>query len=207
MSQVTPEREVAFAVLRRTFERDEYTEVAFRDEVEARRLTGRGRAQAQRLAFGSVQRRGSADAIVTSFMKRQGRRPDPAVAAALRLGIFELLFADATPDHAAVDQAVSLVRQAGAGHAAGFTNALLRRTLRERGEVLARLADDSTPAKAAVAHSFPDWLARLWWEELGPERARSLMAGKPLEPASCLLQGDGWWLSSEVINPEAKSPD
>jgi len=186
VSQVTPEREVAFAVLRRTFERDEYTEVAFRDEVEARRLTGRGRAQAQRLAFGSVQRRGSADAIVTSFLKRQGRRPDPAVAAALRLGIFELLFADATPDHAAVDQAVSLVRQAGAGHAAGFTNALLRRTLRERGEVLARLADDSTPAKAAVAHSFPDWLARLWWEELGPERARSLMARANRPTERCL---------------------
>lgn len=176
MSKVTPEREVAYAVLRRTFEEDEYTEAAFREEAGARNLAGRSRAQAQRLSFGAVQRRGSTDAIVSSFMKQKGRRPDPAVSAALRLGIYEILFADATPDHAAVDQAVSLVRSAGADYAAGFTNALLRRTLRERDAVLARLADDSTPEKASVAHSFPDWLARLWWEELGPERARALMA-------------------------------
>ena len=36
---------------------------------------------------------------------------------ALRLGLYELLFADATPDHAAVDQAVELVKGAGAAHA------------------------------------------------------------------------------------------
>lgn len=176
MSRVTPEREAAFAVLRRTFEREEHTETAFREEAASRGLAGRSRAQAQRLAYGAVQRRGTTDWVVASFMKQKSRRPDPAVAAALRLGIFELLFADATPDHAAVDQAVSLVRQAGADHAAGFTNALLRRTLREREAVLARLADDSTPEKAAVAHSFPDWLVRLWWEELGADQARSLMA-------------------------------
>ena len=185
MSRVTPEREVAFAVLRRTFEQEEHTEAAFRDEVAKRELAGRSRAQAQRLAYGAVQRRGTADWVVASFMKRKSRRPDPPVAAALRLGIFELLFADGTPDHAAVDQAVSLVRQAGADHAAGFANALLRRTLRERDQLLARLSDDSTAEKAAVAHSFPDWLARFWWEELGEERARSLMAAanRPSERA------------------------
>ncbi|MBN8867273.1 MAG: hypothetical protein J0H98_06940 [Solirubrobacterales bacterium] len=185
MSRVTPEREAAFAVLRRTFERDEHTEAAFREEVESRGLSGRSRAQAQRLAYGAVQRRGSSDAIVASFVKKKGQRPVPAAAAALRLGVFELLFADATPDHAAVDQAVSLTRAAGADHAAGFVNALLRRTLRERDAVLTRLGDDSTPEKAAVAHSFPDWLAKLWWAELGPDRARALMAAanRPSERA------------------------
>jgi 16S rRNA (cytosine967-C5)-methyltransferase len=185
VSRVTPEREVAFAVLRRTFEHDEHTEAAFRDEIEKLELTGRSRAQAQRLAYGAVHRRGTTDWVVSSFMKQKARRPDPPVAAALRLGIFELLFADGTPDHAAVDQAVSMVRQSGADHAAGFANALLRRTLRERDRLLVRLADDSTPEKAAIAHSMPDWLTRLWWEELGAETANSLMAAanKPSERA------------------------
>lgn len=185
MSRVTPERETAFAVLRRTFEQDEHTEAAFREEAAKRELTGRSRAQAQRLAYGAVQRCGTTDWVVASFMKQKGRRPDPAVVAALRLGIFELLFADGTPDHAAVDQAVSLVRQAGADHAAGFANALLRRTLREKDDLARRLADDSTPEAAAIAHSIPDWLARLWWDQLGPERARALMAAanQPSEKA------------------------
>lgn len=180
MSRVTDERQAAFAVLRRTFEKDEFTEVAFRDEAERRGLEGRSRAQAQRLAYGSVQRKGSSDALVHGFMKKGGRRPLPPVMAALRLGMYEILFADATPDHAAVDQAVSLVREAGADHAAGFVNAILRRTLRERDKVTARLADDSTMKAAAVAHSAPDWLVELWWKELGPERARALLAANNL---------------------------
>jgi len=176
MSQISPERQAAFSVLRRTFERDEFTEVVFREVAEEKGLTGRSRAQAQRLAYGSVQRRGSSDALIAGFMKKGGRKPLPPVMAALRLGMYELLFADATPDHAAVDQAVSLCRAAGADHAAGFVNALLRRTLREREAVMERLADDSTKKKAAVAHSAPEWLVDLWWDELGPDRARSLLA-------------------------------
>ena len=90
--------------------------------------------------------------------------------AALRLGIYELLFADGTPDHAAVDQAVELVKRAGAAHASGLVNAVLRRAARER-EALAEslLGDDSTPEAAAVAHSAPLWLAQMWWQELGAE--------------------------------------
>ncbi|MDQ2621588.1 MAG: 16S rRNA (cytosine(967)-C(5))-methyltransferase RsmB [Actinomycetota bacterium] len=185
MSEVTPERAAAYAVLRRTFEGDEYTELAFRHEAEQRELTGRSRSQAMRMAYGAVQRKGSVDAIVSGFIKKKGQRPEPAVMAALRLGVFELLFSDGTPDHAVVDQAVSLTRSAGSGHAAGFVNALLRRTLRERDRVVARLADDSTPEAAAVAHSAPKWLVDLWWEQLGPERARAVLAAanEPSEKA------------------------
>ena len=97
--------------------------------------------------------------------------------AALRLGLYELLFADATPDHAAVDQAVELTKAAGAAHASGLVNAVLRRAVRERAQLTAALlGEDSTPAAAAVAHSAPPWLAEMWWEELGPEAARAALA-------------------------------
>lgn len=175
MSQVTPERQAAYAVLRRTFEGGEFTEAAFRDEAEALGLEGRSRSQAMRMSFGAVQRKGTTDAVVAGFIRKKGQRPDPPVIAALRLGVFELLFSDGTPDHAVVDQAVSLVKGS-VPHAAGFVNALLRRTLRERDQVMARIGDDSTPEKAAVAHSAPAWLVGLWWKQLGPERARSVLA-------------------------------
>jgi 16S rRNA (cytosine967-C5)-methyltransferase len=183
---VAAPRALACEVLRETFERDGHTEVAFRAGAERLGLGGRDRAQAQRLAYGSVQRRGTADAAIERLSGRAIRLLDPPVAAALRLGLYELLFADATPDHAAVDQAVELVKIAKAGHASGFVNAILRRAAREREELTAALlADDSTPETAAVAHSAPLWLARMWWEELGAEAARSLLAAcnEPAEVA------------------------
>jgi len=185
LSDVTAERDAAYAVLRRTFEKDEYTEVAFRDEAASRAIEGRARAKAQMLAYGAVQRRGTSDAIVGGYSKKPGQRPVPEAMAALRLGLFELLFTRDGADHAIVDQAVSLTRAAGAGHAAGFVNAMLRRALREKESLVARLSDDSNPKAAAFAHSAPLWLANMWWQELGPERARTVLASanQPAERA------------------------
>lgn len=174
---ISPARRLAFETVRATFEQDAHTERAFRDRAERLAPSGRDRAQAQRLAYGAVQRGGTADAAIERLAERSVRLLDPPVLAALRLGLYELLFADGTPDHAAVGQAVELTKAAGAAHAAGLVNAVLRRAARERKDLtVALLEDDSTPEAAAVAHSAPSWLARLWWEELGAEGARSLLA-------------------------------
>jgi 16S rRNA (cytosine967-C5)-methyltransferase len=184
--RVSPARALAFATIRATFEDGAFTERAFRAEADRLALSGRDRAQAQRLAYGAVQRRGTADVAIERLAGRSTRLLDPPVLAALRLGLYELLFADATPDHAAVDQAVELVKAAGAAHAAGFANAILRRAIRERAQLTASLLeDDSTPAAAAVADSAPKWLAEMWWDELGPEAARGALAAcnEPAEVA------------------------
>ena len=188
---IAPARSLAFATIRQTFEDGAHTERAFRAGADRLDLDGRERAQAQRLAFGAVQRRGTADAAIERLAGRSTRLLDPPVLAALRLGLYELLFADGTPDHAAVDQAVELTKGAGAAHAAGLVNAVLRRATRERAQLTAALLeDDSTPEAAAIAHSAPLWLARMWWEELGPEAARSLLAVCN-EPAEVAIRANG----------------
>ncbi len=177
MSTISPARRLAFGVVRATFEDGAHTERVFRTEAEDAGLVGRERAQAQRLAYGTVQRRGTIDAGLEQLVERPLRDLDAPVLAALRLGTYELLFADATPDHAAVDQAVELTKRARAAHAAGFVNAVLRRAGREREELLeVLLGDDSTPESAATAHSAPLWLAQMWWRELGANDARALLA-------------------------------
>jgi 16S rRNA (cytosine967-C5)-methyltransferase len=186
VSQVSPARSVAYQAVRATFEDGAFTERFFRQAADERGLGGRDRAQAQRLAYGAVQRRGTCDVAIERLAERPVGRLDPPVRAALRLGLYELLFADATPDHAAVDQAVELCREARAAHAGGLVNAVLRRAARERTTLAeSLLGDDSTPERAAVAHSAPLWLARMWWEELGPRDARALLAAcnRPAEVA------------------------
>jgi 16S rRNA (cytosine967-C5)-methyltransferase len=188
---IAPSRRLAFDVVRATFEEGAYTERAFRATAEEAGLEGRERAQAQRLAYGAVQRRGTSDAAIERLAGRAVSQLDPPLRAALRLGLYELLFADATPDHAAVDQAVELVKQAGAAHAAGLVNAVLRRAARERESLASDLLDDdSSPERAAIAHSAPLWLARMWWEELGAESARSLLAAAN-DPAEVAMRVDG----------------
>jgi 16S rRNA (cytosine967-C5)-methyltransferase len=174
---IAPARRLAFETIRATFEREAHTELAFRLAADDARLDGRERAQGQRLSFGTVQRRGTVDAALERLVDRPLREIDPPVLAGLRLGLYELLFAHGTPDHAAVDQAVELVKRAGAPHASGFVNAVLRRASREREALVeALLRDDSTAESAAVKYSAPLWLAQMWWRELGPEDACALLA-------------------------------
>jgi 16S rRNA (cytosine967-C5)-methyltransferase len=180
---ITPPRRAAYEVIRRTFENDAWTDRAFTATATRMELSGRQLAQARRLAYGSVQRRATSDHLLGSLSRRKPDSIDAGALAALRLGLYELLFSDAAPDHAAVDQAVELAKagvrldgapMARARAAGGFVNAVLRAAADRREQLLATL-DDSTAEGAAVALSYPLWLARLWWAELGAEGARALM--------------------------------
>ena len=122
--------------------------------AEARDLVGRERAFARQLAFGTVQRLGTLDHHIAA-LARPVHKLDPAVAAALRLGLFQLLFLDGVPDHAAVTESVELAKSEGesrGGHR--LVNAVLRRAARER----PGLPGDATPADAAIHHSQPRWI-------------------------------------------------
>jgi 16S rRNA (cytosine967-C5)-methyltransferase len=47
--------------------------------------------------------------------------------------------------------------------------------------LLAALPEDN-PHAAALKHSYPDWIADLWWAELGPEQALALMRAQNEPP-------------------------
>jgi len=169
---VAPARACAFAVLRRVFEHDAYADRAL--TAEAAELGPRDRALAMTLVYGTVQRRGTLDHVITALSSRPPERLDGAVLAALRLGLQQILFLDGIAEHAAVHESVELAKASGPG-AAGLVNAVLRRATREGRGLLAGL-DDATPAGAAVLHSVPAWLAELWFSQRGAGEARAMLA-------------------------------
>jgi 16S rRNA (cytosine967-C5)-methyltransferase len=193
-SRVSPARRVAFTVVRGTFEDGAHTDRALRAEAARAGLEGRELAFATRLAYETVQRRRTLDAVIADLAGRDVERLDPPVLAALRLGLLQLAFLGGVADHAAVDQSVELAKAAGRGH--GLVNAVLRRAAAEgRGRVAAM--PDDTPEAAALRHSHPDWVARLWWEAIGADEARALMAANN-EPAETAVR-----VNTLVADPRA----
>jgi 16S rRNA (cytosine967-C5)-methyltransferase len=169
------------------FESGAWADRAFHAEARRYRLSPRDRALATQLAYGVVQRRLTLDHLIGAFARRPAETLDPPVLAALRLGVFQLAFLERIPPHAAVGESVELAK-ADAPAAAGLVNAVLRRAAREaRGRVAA--LPDGTPAQAALRHSYPEWIARLWFDTLGPQEARALMeAGN--RPAEAVLRAN-----------------
>ena len=171
-------REAAYRVVLRVFEDDAYADRVLRGAAEG--LDQRDRALAQRLAFGTVQRVRTLDHAITTLGKRPVRKLDPPVRAALRLGAYQLGFTEVAT-HAAVNETVELVRNARLERAVAFTNAVMRRLSEGIAPLLAQLGD-KTATEAALKHSYPDWVAELWWNELGRDDALALMAAQNEPP-------------------------
>jgi 16S rRNA (cytosine967-C5)-methyltransferase len=168
-------------VIRRVFEQGAYADRALASEAAG--LEPRDRALAMALSYGTVQRQATLDHVAEQFVRRPLDRLDAPVLAALRLGIFELLFLGGGTDYAVVNDSVELAKRA-SPHGAGLVNAVLRRTAREGAGMLEDLSDQ-TPEGAAVLHSVPGWLASKWWDELGAREARALLrvVNQPAESA------------------------
>jgi len=175
-------RAVAYQVLRRTFEHGAFTDRAFQQAAAA--LDARDRALAQHLAYGAVQRALTLDHLIERLSGRATARIDAPLLAALRLGCFELCFAGSAA-HAVVNDAVELAKPA---HGHALVNAVLRRAAREGPELVEGLSDED-PAGASLRHSMPLWIVERWWEALGPERARALLA-RANEPAESSLRAN-----------------
>jgi 16S rRNA (cytosine967-C5)-methyltransferase len=176
-------RQAAYEVVLRVFEEDAYADRVLRSA--AKNLDSRDHALAQRLAFGTVQRMRTLDYAIEQLGKRPVRKLDPPVRAALRLGAYQLGYSEVA-QHAAVNETVELVRRAGLERAVPFTNAVMRRLSEGISGLLDALPEDTAEA-AALKHSYPDWIAELWWAELGPEQALALMHAQN-EPAERVVR-------------------
>jgi 16S rRNA (cytosine967-C5)-methyltransferase len=186
---VSPARAAAYAVLVRVFEEGAYADRALR--TAAAGLDDRDRALAQRLAYGAVQRARTLDHAIERLGRRRVHRLDPPVRAALRLGAYQLAFVDGVARYAAVNESVELVRRAGLERAVAFTNAVLRRLADGISPLLEELPE-KTAAEAALKHSYPDWIAGIWWRDLGADQALALMRAlnEPGRPVVRLVRGE-----------------
>lgn len=125
------------------------------------------------------------DAVLTAASSRPAARVDAALMAPLRIAVYQLLFLDRIPAHAAVDEAVGEARSRSHRGAAGFVNAVLRKVARAP-----RLDDwpviESDPLRRlAIATSHPDALVRRWLDRFGETATHRLLEAnnraKPLQ--------------------------
>ena len=180
---VSPARAAAYETVFRVFEQDAYADRALRTAVAS--LDQRDRAFAQRLAYGTIQRARTLDYAIEQLGRRPVRKLDPPVRAALRLGAYELGFMQ-TPRHAAVNEAVELVRRARLERAIAFTNAVLRRVADGIEALLESLPE------GALKQSYPDWVEQVWTRDFGREQALALMRAQNEAPETVvrLIRGD-----------------
>ena len=143
--------------------------------VESRRRVTdeRDRSLAAAIVHGTLRWQRAFDYLVERVSARPLDALDQSVLTILRLSLYQILHLDRVPAAAVVDDAVNLTRAAGKKSAAGFVNAVLRSTLRQRRSLPfpARPADpadrEAAQSYLGITWSHPEWLATRWFDRVG----------------------------------------
>lgn len=196
----TGEREAVLEILTGIREQGTYSHIAVRemlDRCEREGMDRRQRAFVKRLTEGIIERRIELDDVLRRYTKK-GARIRPVIRDILRMGIFQILYMDSVPDSAACNEAVKLTKAYGKKELAGFVNGILRTAVREKeaGRLLpapeeASAEGGNSPAEGSNAactgaatdpaalsrkYSMPEWIVRMWQEQLGTEETAKLLA-------------------------------
>ncbi|MBF0417387.1 MAG: 16S rRNA (cytosine(967)-C(5))-methyltransferase RsmB [Magnetococcales bacterium] len=135
------------------------------DEPQLTQLPPRDRHFALEIAAGTLRHLNLLDAILNHCLNRPLAANKHLTRAVLRTALYQIHFLR-VPPHAAIDEAVNLIK-ASTDHAlAGFVNAVLRAATKiDPTAVSATLTDPVT--RLAVTCSHPAWLVSRWLAEVG----------------------------------------
>ena len=159
-------------------ERDgRYSNLEINSALVASSLEGADRGLYTRLVYGVTERRITLDYIIGKYSRIPASGLDPDVRCALRMGLYQLLWMDRIPEHAAVGESAGLV----AKRSTGFVNAILRSFLRD-GKTYA-LPDKQADFMEylSVAYSVPRDLCELLHRSAG-EETEALLEAMNREP-------------------------
>ena len=158
---ISPARAAAFDILLRTETTGAYASELLHFSRVAK-LSAADHGLLTELVMGVLRWRSMLDERIAEHSAQSLAKFDVEVLTVLRLGIYQLLFLDRIPTHAAVNESVELVKQARKRSAAGMVNAVLRKIGK----------GTEPPADALSAH--PQWLVERWTRTYGAEVTRKI---------------------------------
>lgn len=163
-------RETALVTLKKCLRSGQYSNIALDNALTKSDLKDSDRALAAALFYGVIEKKITLDFYISRLSSRPLDEIDEDIVTILRLGIYQLAFLDRIPDHAAINETVSLAPS----KKRGFVNAVLRSYLREKEKI--EFPADKTEY-LSVKYSVCRELAEKFTSAYGYERAERILAG------------------------------
>lgn len=167
-------REAALNALMRCRRDAAWSGAAIDIEIKKAGLSERDTALASRLCMGVLQTSRLCDYYIDCFCSQSAKKLELKVREILRLGVYQIVFLDRVPNHAAVSESVALCKSVGLTRAAGLVNAVLRR-VSENKDSLPAIPNEGSAECYAIKYSFPDWIAKRLISERGRDFAVDFM--------------------------------
>ncbi len=137
------------------------------------------------IVSGTLRMQAALDFQIAARVSRPLEKLDAAVLRILRMSAFQLISLSRAPAAAVIHDAVELTRRAGKSSAAGLTNAVLRKLLRDR-EALEWPSRANVAEHLSITQSHPRWLVERWMQRYGAEAAEQWLVFNNQPAPLCL---------------------
>ena len=185
-------RKAAFLSLLRMEKAGKYANLEIDAAIRKYHLEETDRALFTNLVYGTIERAICLDYVIGCFSAQPLEKITPEVRVILRLGLYQILFLDRIPDHAAVNESVELCK-AYRRSAASFVNAVLRRAVRER--------DGIVYPDPATEYGISAQLYQLWCAQYGQNVTERILHSLR-EPAYITLRANTLQITPEQLRRE-----
>lgn len=128
-------RGLAVKILNSVERSDSYLDKLLDKEMRDSELNGPDKALLYEIVHGVVRWMGRLDWVLSGFYKGQFSKAIPNLKNGLRVALYQILFLDRVPDHAAVNEAVEFVKKLQGQKPADLTNAILRNIIRSKNAI------------------------------------------------------------------------
>ena len=193
--QITAARQTAVQTLMRISKSASWSSLTISTAIEKTGLSGGSAAFYTALVYGVLERRITLDACINAHSKIPIKKLQPAVAAILRVAVYQLLYMDKTNDAFAVNESVGLTKAMANDKAAGFVNAVLWGFVREGKTVP---LPDNEYDRLSIQYSMPVPLISLWREAYGEEITAALLKAG-ITPAPTYLRVNTLKTTTEAL--------
>ncbi len=165
-------RQIAFQALIKTEKDGAFSNLALDSVLSKSQLDTRDKSFVSNLFYGVIERQLTIDYNLSLYLTKPLKKLKIEVLTIMRLGAYQILFADKVPDSAAVNESIKLAKKNGAAFASGLINAVLRKVCAQ-GLVLP--SKDNKAEFLSIKYSCPLWLTKKWSAEYGEEDTEKLL--------------------------------
>ncbi len=177
------QRKVVLSALLRVEQDGGYSNLVWNTALKQEKLSPNETAFATSLFYGVLERQITLDYIINTYSKIKTKKMKPFIRNALRMGVYQLIFMDASSAHAAVNETVNLVKKSPFKNLSGFVNGILR-SVQRGGNTLQGLENCDIPTALSITYSVPLFLVNHYIACYGEQVTRDLLAefvgGRPL---------------------------
>ncbi|MFO7447425.1 MAG: 16S rRNA (cytosine(967)-C(5))-methyltransferase RsmB [Ignavibacteriaceae bacterium] len=175
-------RGLAVKVLNRVERSDSYLERLLDNEMRNTELSGADKALLYEIVHGVVRWAGRLDWVLNGFYKGQFSKAIPNLKNGLRVALYQILFLDRIPDHAAVNEAVEFVKRLQGQKPADLTNAILRNIIRSKNSIRYPDPGEDLIGYLSAFYSHPSWMVKRYLARFEREETEKLLNANNEKP-------------------------